>query len=185
MDWRDKFQTFEDRPFAAASIGQVHKAVLVNGRHVAVKIQYPGVAKGIESDINNLLGILKIVNIVPEKLFINNVVDHMKIELAQECDYVREAECGRIMGKYLKPYPQYYVPEVIDELSGSQVFTSEFINGLTIDECVDLDQDTRDWIVKNFLVLLFTELFQFRYMQTDPNWANFLYNQETKQVCST
>ena len=86
------------------------------------------------------------------------------------------------MGKYLRPYPQYYVPEVIDELSGSQVFTSEFITGLTIDQCAELDQDTRDWIVKNFLVLLFTELFQFRYMQTDPNWANFLYNSETKQV---
>jgi len=182
MGWRDMFQTFEERPFAAASIGQVHKGQLVDGRVVAVKIQYPGVAQGIESDINNLLGVLKVANILPEKFFVNSIIDHMKVELAQECDYTREAECGRLMKKYLRPYPKYYVPEVIDHLSGNQVFTSEFITGLTIDECVDLDQETRNDIVKNFLILLFTELFQFQYMQTDPNWANFLYNQETKQV---
>ena len=56
----------------------------------------------------------------------------MKIELAQECDYLREAECGRLMKQYLRSYPQYYVPEVLNELSGHQVFTSEFITGLTI-----------------------------------------------------
>ena len=108
----------------------------------------------------------------------------MQIELAQECDYVREAECCRLMRKHLMPYHQYYVPQVIDDLSGSQVYTSEFINGLTIDECAALDQETRNDIVMNFLILLFTELFQFRYMQTDPNWANFLYNPETRQVLS-
>ena len=118
------------------------------------------------------------------EFFVNSIIDHMKVELAQECDYTREAECGRLMKKYLRPYPKYYIPEVIDHLSGNQVFTSEFITGLTIDECVDLDQETRNDIVKNFLILLFTELFQFQYMQTDPNWANFLYNQETKQVWS-
>lgn len=109
----------------------------------------------------------------------------MKIELAQECDYVREAECGRIMRRLLMPYPDYYVPKVIDELSGKQVFTAEFISGLTIDQCVDLDQTTRNEIVMNFLILLFTELFGFRYMQTDPNWANFLYNPQTRQVTFT
>lgn len=65
-EWRSKFLEFNDQPFAAASIGQVHKGKLHDGRHVAVKIQYPGVAKGIASDINNLLGVLKIANILPE-----------------------------------------------------------------------------------------------------------------------
>ena len=83
---------------------------------MAVKIQYPGVAKGIESDINNLLGILKVANIIPEKFFVHELIDHMKVELAQECDYIREAECSRLMRKYLLPYPRYYVPEVIDEV---------------------------------------------------------------------
>ena len=116
------------------------------------------------------------------ELFIDKVVSHMKIELKQECDYIREAECSRVMRSFLKPYPNYYVPKVIDELSGTQIITSEFISGLTIDKCVDLDQETRNQIVTNFLVLLLKELFEFRYMQTDPNWANFLYNTDTKQV---
>jgi len=181
-NWNEHFSEFDQKPFAAASIGQVHRAVLKDGTVVAVKIQYPGVAKGIESDINNLLGVLKIANILPEKLFIDKVVNHMKIELRQECDYIREAECASVMRKFLKPYTNYYVPKVINELSGTQVITSEFISGLTIDECVDLDQETRDHIVTNFLILLLQELFQFRYMQTDPNWANFLYNTDTKQL---
>lgn len=181
-NWSENFSEFDQKPFAAASIGQVHRAVLKDGTVVAVKIQYPGVAKGIESDINNLLGLLKIANILPEKLFIDKVVSHMKIELKQECDYIREAECSRVMRNFLKPYPNYYVPKVIDELSGTQIITSEFISGLTIDKCVDLDQETRNQIVTNFLVLLLTELFEFRYMQTDPNWANFLYNTDTKQL---
>ncbi len=62
-------------------------------------------------------------------LFVGNVVNHMKIELAQECDYNREAECCRRMRRILKPYPDYYVPEVIDELSTKLVYTTEMIEG--------------------------------------------------------
>ncbi len=65
-DWRSKFSTFDDRPFAAASIGQVHSGALQDGTEVAVKIQYPGVAKGIDSDISNLLGVLKFSKLLPE-----------------------------------------------------------------------------------------------------------------------
>ena len=151
---------------------------------MAVKIQYPGVAQGIESDINNLLGVLKVADVLPESkskilffivnkniidgctlkcysdrsfqpsletvfeskfseanqnckfsgMFIDNVVEHMKIELSQECDYLREAECCRKMRNLLKPHPEFYVPKIIDELSTKQVFTTELISGLTIDQ---------------------------------------------------
>lgn len=66
MNWRDKFSSFDMKPFAAASIGQVHRATLLDGREVAIKIQYPGVAKGIESDIDNLMTVMKIWNVFPE-----------------------------------------------------------------------------------------------------------------------
>ena len=83
----------------------------------------------------------------------------------------------------LEPYPQYYVPEVVDEASTKMVFTNELIEGLTIDQCAEqMDQTTRDNITSMFLELLLRELFIHRYMQTDPNWANFLYNPNTKQV---
>jgi len=183
-NWRsDKFAEFEDKPFAAASIGQVHAAKLKDGRSVAVKIQYPGVAQGIESDISNLMGLLKVAKILPEGLFIDTVIKHLKVEMAQECDYEREAECCRKMRAVLEPYQQYYVPEVVDEASTKMVFTSELIEGLTIDQCAEqLDQETRDEITHMFLELLLRELFILGYMQTDPNWANFLYNPDTKQL---
>lgn len=73
-DWREKFVTFDEKPFAAASIGQVHRGVLQNGMEVAVKIQYPGVARSIESDIDNLVGMMKLWNVFPAGIFIDNIV---------------------------------------------------------------------------------------------------------------
>lgn len=114
-DWREKFSEFDDTPFAAASIGQVHWGRLRDGREVAVKIQYPGVAKGIESDIDNLVGIIKVWDMFPKGMFLDNLIRVAKRELAWEVDYVREAECTRKFRELLKPYPEYYVPEVIGE----------------------------------------------------------------------
>ena len=132
----------------------------INLRQVAVKVQYPGVAKGIESDVKNLMGLLKVVNILPDGIFIDNVIKHMTIELQQECDYQREAYCCTKMKKILEPYSQFYVPTVIPELSTSQVITCEYIEGLTIDECADqLDQETRNDICLKFVELLLRELF--------------------------
>jgi len=73
----------------------------------------------------------------------------------------------------------------IDELSTKQVYTTELIDGVAVDKCSDLDQDTRDRICFLLLDLFFRELFEFRFMQTDPNWSNFLYNVETHQVKKT
>lgn len=84
-EWRQKFQTFEDKPFAAASIGQVHRGTLHDGTEVAVKIQYPGVARSIESDIDNLVGMLKVWNVFPAGIFIDNVVKVSAIIHNDDC----------------------------------------------------------------------------------------------------
>jgi len=181
-DWRQKYQEFQNEPFAAASIGQVHYAVLHDGTEVAVKVQYPGVAKSIDSDIRNLMSLISVMAFLPEGLFIDNIAKHMKTELAQECDYTREAGCGDTMGRILAQYPEYHVPAVHQELCTNQVLTTRYITGLTIDNCVDLPQDTRNFIAESILKLVFRELFLHRYMQTDPNWANFLYNPTTNRI---
>ncbi|XP_046751518.1 atypical kinase COQ8B, mitochondrial [Diprion similis] len=181
-DWRSKLSSFEDKPFAAASIGQVHHAVLLDGTPVAMKIQYPGVAEGIQSDIDNLVSVLKIWNIFPEGMFIDNVVEVAKRELAWEVDYVREAECTRKYRDLISPYSDYYVPKVVDQFSTKQIFTSELIDGIPVDKCAEMDSETREHICKMVMRLCLLELFEFRYMQTDPNWANFFYNPETKQL---
>ncbi|XP_039294170.1 atypical kinase COQ8B, mitochondrial isoform X2 [Nilaparvata lugens] len=181
-DWRSRFASFEMKPFAAASIGQVHPGVLHDGTEVAVKIQYPGVAESIESDIENLVSLLKVWKVFPEGLFIDNIVEVAKRELSWEVDYKREAECTYKFKELLRPYPQYYVPKVIDNLCTKQVFTSELIEGIPVDKCQDLDYESRLTVCSLIMQLCLRELFEFRFMQTDPNWSNFFYNPETKQL---
>lgn len=112
-DWKDRFETFNLKPFAAASIGQVHEATLKDGIRVAVKVQYPGVADSIKSDIDNLVGVMKVWNMFPEGMFIDNIVKVANKELSNEVDYIREAQCTRDFRKILEPYNDYYVPKVI------------------------------------------------------------------------
>nr|KAG5695949.1 hypothetical protein BaRGS_017530 [Batillaria attramentaria] len=175
-DWRSKFESFEDKPFAAASIGQVHRGVTLDGKEVAIKIQYPGVAQSIDSDINNLMSVLNVGNILPEGLYVDSVIKVAKRELAWEVDYVREAECSNRFRELLKDDPILYVPEVISDLSTHHVLTTEFVEGLPLDKCTELDQETRNKIGTGILRLCLKELFEWRFMQTDPNWSNFLYN---------
>ncbi|KAM4628314.1 atypical kinase COQ8B, mitochondrial isoform 2-T2 [Polymixia lowei] len=180
--WREKLSSFEDKPFAAASIGQVHLGVSKEGREIALKIQYPGVAESIRSDINNLMSVLKMSVALPEGLFADSSLEVLQRELAWECDYKREAECAKKFRSLLEGDEFFQVPEVIDELSGRRVLAMELVQGVPLDRCVDLDQDTRNRICFNILQLCLRELFEFRFMQTDPNWANFFYNADTNKV---
>lgn len=181
-DWRSKIHQFEEKPFAAASIGQVHLAVLHSGQEVAIKVQYPGVAKGINSDIDNLVGVLKVWNMFPKGMFIDNIVEVAKKELAWEVDYIREAECTKKFKQLLAPYPEYYVPSVIDELCAQEVITTELIDGMPLDKLFDAHYQVRYDIAYKIMQLCLREMFILRCMQTDPNWANFFYNTNTKQV---
>lgn len=181
-DWESKVASFERKPFAAASIGQVHLATLHDGKEVAVKIQYPGVAQGINSDINNLMAILKYWDIIPKGMYIDNVVAVARRELAWEVDYLREAECAKKFKKLVEPYPEYYVPDVIDELSTAQVYTTELISGTPVDKLVDASQELRNRVCYGLLKLCLLELYDFNFMQTDPNWSNFFYNGDTDQL---
>uniref|UniRef100_A0A674CNF8 Coenzyme Q8B n=1 Tax=Salmo trutta TaxID=8032 RepID=A0A674CNF8_SALTR len=180
--WREKLSSFADKPFAAASIGQVHHGMLQDGREVAMKIQYPGVAESIHSDINNLMSVLKMSIVLPDGLFADSSLEVLQRELAWECDYKREAESAKHFKSLLADDPFFHVPFVVDELSGRRVLAMELVSGLPLDSCVDLDQETRNQICFNILQLCLRELFEFRFMQTDPNWANFFYNAEQNKI---
>ncbi|XP_005751781.1 atypical kinase COQ8B, mitochondrial [Pundamilia nyererei] len=180
--WREKLSSFEDKPFAAASIGQVHHGVLKDGREIAMKIQYPGVAESIRSDIDNLMAVLKMSVALPEGLFADSSLEVLQRELAWECDYKREAQCAKKFRSLLEGDEFFQVPEVIDELSGQRVLAMELVQGVPLDMCVELDQETRNQICSSILQLCLRELFEFRFMQTDPNWANFFYNSDTNKV---
>ncbi|MFH4977552.1 hypothetical protein AB6A40_004261 [Gnathostoma spinigerum] len=179
-DWREKFAIFEEKPFAAASIGQVHKAKLHDGRTVAIKVQYPGVADGIDSDINNLISILNIGGLFPKGMFLENFVMVARRELKLECDYRREARAINTFRSLLANDPNFYVPEVVDDLTTKEVLTTEYVKGIPVDKCLKEPQQVRDYIAGKFIELCLNEVFAWRFMQTDPNWSNFYFGTHPK-----
>ncbi|KAJ5701467.1 Protein ABC1 [Penicillium malachiteum] len=182
-NWRDLFTSFEEVPMAAASIGQVHAAVLKRtGKPVAVKIQYPGVADSIDSDLNNLSILLTASRLLPRGLYLDKTIANARVELGWECDYNREAECGARFRNLLHDDPVFVVPEVMPEASGRQVLTMEMLEGVAVTKIQDFSQEQRDWIGTQIMRLCLREITEFHYMQTDPNWTNFLYNARTNKL---
>ncbi|GMH23696.1 hypothetical protein Nepgr_025539 [Nepenthes gracilis] len=167
---------------AAASIGQVHRAVTRDGLHVAMKIQYPGVADSIDSDIENVRLLLDYTNLIPEGLYLDRAIKVAKEELSWECDYELEAVNQQRFRRLLSGKEGFYVPFVVEELSSKRVLTTELISGIPIDKVALLDQETRNYVGKKLLELTLSELFVFRFMQTDPNWSNFLYEEGSKRI---
>ncbi|KAI5003494.1 hypothetical protein ZWY2020_030654 [Hordeum vulgare] len=179
--WSSRLRSFDYEPLAAASIGQVHRAVLKDGSEVVMKIQYPGVADSIESDIENVRRLLTYTNLIPKGLFLDRAIKVAKQELARECDYFLEASNQKRYKELLSDSEGYYVPEITDELSSKKVLTSEFVPGVPIDKVAVLSQETRNYVGCKLLELTIKELFVFRFMQTDPNWSNFLYDDSERQ----
>ncbi|KAH7386830.1 ABC1 family-domain-containing protein [Phaeosphaeria sp. MPI-PUGE-AT-0046c] len=183
-DWRDLFESFEDVPIAAASIGQVHKAVLKsNGQAVAVKIQYPGVANSIDSDLNNLSVLLNASRLLPRGLFLDKTIANARTELGWECNYTREAEYQERFRNFLSDDQDVFtVPKVFAEASGPTVLTAELMHGVGVTKLKSLSQEQRDWIGTQILRLCLREIIEFKSMQTDPNWTNFLYNAKAQKI---
>ncbi|MBA0877420.1 hypothetical protein Goshw_014084 [Gossypium schwendimanii] len=180
--WSTKLTSFDYEPLAAASIGQVHRAVMKDGMDVAMKIQYPGVADSIESDIENVKLLLDYTNLIPEGLYLDRAMKVAKEELSRECDYQLEASNQKRFRDMLSGHEGFYVPLVVDDISSKRVLTTELISGVPIDKVALLDQGTRNYVGRNLLELTLMELFVFRFMQTDPNWSNFLYDEATKTI---
>lgn len=181
-EWKSKLTSFDYEPLAAASIGQVHKAVTKDGLEVAMKIQYPGVADSIESDIENVKLLLDYTNLIPEGLYLDKAMKVAKEELSRECDYELEATNQKRFCDLLSKSKGFYVPMVIDDISSKRVLTTELVSGIPIDKVALLNQGTRNYVGKKLLELTLTELFVFRFMQTDPNWSNFLYDDATRTI---
>ncbi|NXD32249.1 COQ8B kinase, partial [Spelaeornis formosus] len=182
-EWQSLFSSFDRTPVASASIGQVHRAVLAStGTPVAVKIQFPGIAGSINSDLANLSILIRSSALLPKGLYLQNTIAVMRRELEDECDYVREAASGKKFTEFLADDPFFVVPKVIDEATTGKVLTTEWMSGKPLSRMKGMSQEIRDTIGTNILRLCLQELFHFRFMQTDPNWANFLYDQPANKI---
>jgi aarF domain-containing kinase len=181
-EWKTKFSEFHESPFAAASIGQVHEAYLNDGTRVAVKIQYPGVAQSIDSDLQNLKRVFEYFKIFPKGLYIDDLIKNLGNELRMECDYIQEAEKQMLFKNLLISDRFYYVPKIYKEYSSNLILCSEFVEGVNVDELEALPQSVKDFVGEKILELTLRELFEFKFMQTDPNPANFFYDHKNSRL---
>lgn len=180
--WKAEFLSFNFKPIASASIGQVHQAYSDAGDNLAVKVQYPGIRKSIDSDVDNVGTLLKVVGLIPESVDYKGLLEEAKKQLHDEADYAREAQFAIRYHDALKEHPHFVVPKIHTESSSDSVLAMEFIDGSPIEQIEHCDQSTRDFVMHSLLQLLFRELFEFKMVQTDPNFANYLYIENTRQI---
>lgn len=181
-DWKAKFQQFTFQPLAAASIGQVHAAQTKDGRQVALKIQYPGVRESIESDVDNVATLLRISGLIPKGIDYQPLLAEAKRQLHQEADYMREAEYMRQYQALLGESSHYALPIVYEDLTTPNILAMSFMGGVPIETISYASQAERDQVMTGLLALLFREIFDFRLIQTDPNFANYRYDQKNQQL---
>lgn len=179
--WLDSFSHFDLRPFAAASIGQVHKATLANGQALAVKVQYPGVRQSIESDVDNVARLLKMSRLIPPHIDITALLEATKQQLQNEADYQLEATHVETFQRHLLDTP-FNTPYVHRSLSNTDILVMDYVDGIAIEQTTTLPQLERDRIVSDLLDLMLKELFSFKLMQTDPNFANYVYDKNSKRI---
>jgi len=181
-DWLARFSHIELRPFAAASIGQVHLAYKENGDQLAVKIQYPGIAKSVVSDVDNVISLLTISRLLPKDLNIKPLISEAKAQLLAEADYKREAQYLIRYKHALASNPHFKVPNVYPEHSTQQVLTMEYINAEPIESITELPDSQKSFVAEQLIDLFFKEMFEFKLIQTDPNFANFHYQLDTQKI---
>ncbi|MDG1155393.1 MAG: AarF/ABC1/UbiB kinase family protein [Paracoccaceae bacterium] len=182
-DWLKHFKYFDVRPFAAASIGQVHKATLKSGEVVAIKVQFPGVKQSIDSDLATLKFIMKTSGMLPENFPLEHYLSQCGDLLKRETNYELEAENINLFSGFLNGSKVIHVPKVYNKLSTDQTLTMSFLEGRELSNIMEFDQSARDEISLHLIELLFNEIFNFKMVQTDPNLANFLLTRGGKSIC--
>jgi len=121
--------------------------------------------------------------LLPKGLYLDKTIANARTELAWECDYIREADAARRFRSLLSDEPDVFtVPEIINEASGKQVLTMERMEGIPVTKVQNFTQEQKDWIGSQILRLCLREITEFKFMQTDPNWTNFLYNSKTNKL---
>ena len=181
-DWESLFYGFDHTPIAAASIGQVHRTLSPDGRDIVLKVQYPGVARSIDSDIDNIAALLRLSGLVPDNVNMKPLLEDGKAQLRAEANYLQEAEYLATFGELLADDERFIVPEVLPELTTEQVLAMTYVESQPIDVIAGLDQSTRDALVTAMMDLMLREFFELRLVQTDPNFANYRYQSESGRI---
>jgi len=170
------FATFDKEPFAAASIGQVHRATLKSGQAVAVKIQYPGIARAVEADLRNLMALMFPMRLTRQWESAKEQCRAIQEMLHQELDYVREAQNMREADALFAPEEGIVIPRVFDEVSTARILTTEFIPGLQLNDFLASDppQSLRDSFGEKIARIYYRMCFA-SLNYGDPHSGNFVF----------
>ena len=181
-NFNEMFERFDPQPIAAASIGQVHRCITKNGTLLAIKVQYPGIKNSIESDIKNLKFLLNTIGLIPPLIDFDSLMEAGKNQLYLETDYLAEAEFLASFSRLVANLEVFEVPRVYRPLSTSNILAMEFKEGITLDKANTLTQRQRNDLIYNIMKLLFAEIFDFKLIQTDPNFSNFLFQEKQDKI---
>ena len=168
------FAAFDEAPIAAASIGQVYRAELPDGREVAVKVQYPGVAQAVRADMQNLGMILRLMKRIAPGLDVQATAEEIRSRIGEELDYELEAQNQRSLARLFRGHPFIVVPDVVTSLSRERVIVSEFVRGVGFDALKESDQATRDRVGEIVFRFFFGCMYRHRQFSGDPHPGNFL-----------
>ncbi|GGO83358.1 ubiquinol-cytochrome c reductase [Marinobacterium nitratireducens] len=181
-DWEQDFSRFSFRPIAAASIGQVHEARTVDAEHLAVKVQYPGVRRSIDSDIDNVCSLLRMSGLLPAELDVAPLIEEARLQLKREADYRREGEQLSAYGEMLSRFrnrDRVRLPLYHAKRSTADILCMSFMQGQPLEARVRHRSDEADRLMTLLLDLFFAELLEFQSVQTDPNPANYRVDTES------
>ena len=168
------FSSFDEEPIAAASIGQVYRATLTDGREVAVKVQYPGVAAAVRADLQNLDMIMRLLKRMTPGLDVKAIAEEIRERIVEELDYELEAQNQRSLARIFAGHPFIVVPDVIAGLSRERVLVSEFVRGVGFEELKGRPQAERDRVGEIVFRFFLGCLYRHRQFSGDPHPGNFL-----------
>jgi len=168
----DVFEEFDEEPIAAASIGQVYRATLMDGRRVAVKVQYPGVAAAVRADMQNLGLILRLAKRIAPGMDPKAIGDEIRERIHEELDYELEAQNQRTLARIFRGHPFIMIPEVVTSLSRERVLVTEYVEGQGFEELKALPQEERDRIGEILFRFYFGCNFRHHQFSGDPHPGN-------------
>ena len=170
------FARWDPEPIAAASIGQVHRAITHDGRAVAVKVQYPGIAESMAADLDNVALLRRMLKVTAPSQDVNALVAELRDRVLEELDYRREAENQRRFAAYYAGHPTIKVPAIVDELSMRRVVTSELSTGARFAELATWSQEERDLAGETIYRFVFRSLYEAHAFNGDPHPGNYLFH---------
>jgi predicted unusual protein kinase regulating ubiquinone biosynthesis (AarF/ABC1/UbiB family) len=170
------FARWDALPFAAASIGQVHRAITKDGRAVAVKVQYPGIARSITSDLRNVALLRRVVAAAFPGMDTQSLIEELGERLREEVDYLLEADNQELFAEYYEGHPVIHVPHVVRELSTARVLTTELVSGERFEKVLQWDQHERDMAAETINRFVSRSLYRLRAFNGDPHPGNYLFH---------